>query len=207
MKKKLEKVLSFVLVFAFVIMGCVLPARLSKAADTASTSTDSGKVVKVYYYNENKWESVNVWAWTIETTVDLAKNAWPGDAMTDEGNGWFSAEITADENIGVLFTDNAGGQTSDCKDLEPGKTYWITNGSEDLLNDSGMGGGVSLVASSEPKAGWPEGPAADTATTAPATTSEDKDSNNVVLYVVIAAVVVVVIIAGVVITKKKKGDK
>ena len=207
MKKKLEKGLSFVLVFAFVIIGMVLPGKLSKAADTTSTTTDAGNVVKVYYYNENNWEGVNVWAWTIETTIDLAKNAWPGDAMKDEGNGWFSTEITAEENIGVLFTDNSGNQTADCKDLEPGKTYWLTNGSEDLLNDSGMGGGVNVVASTEPKAGWPEGPAADTTTTAPATTSEDKDSNNLVLYVVIAAVVVVVIIAGVVITKKKKGSK
>lgn len=207
MKKKLEKVLSFVLVLAFVIIGLVSPGNLAKAADTTSTTADAGNVVKVYYYNENQWESVNVWSWTIETTIDLAKNAWPGDPMTDEGDGWYSAEITADENIGVLFTDNSGAQTADCKDLEPGKTYWLTNGSEDLLNDSGMGGGVNVVASTEPKAGWPEGPAADTTTTAPATTSEDKDSSNVVLYVVIAAVVVVVIIAGVVMTKKKKSAK
>ena len=207
MNKYFKKVLSFVLVFAFVAIGILLPGKLSKAADTTSTTTDAGNVVKVYYYNENQWESVNVWSWTIETTIDLAKNAWPGDPMTDEGDGWYSAEITADENIGVLFTDNSGAQTADCKDLEPGKTYWLTNGSEDLLNDSGMGGGVNVVASTEPKAGWPEGPAADTTTTAPATTSEDKDSSNVVLYVVIAAVVVVVIIAGVVMTKKKKSAK
>ncbi|HEX3077369.1 MAG TPA: starch-binding protein [Lachnospiraceae bacterium] len=204
MKKKLEKVLSLVLVFAFAIIGCTLSGKIAKAADT--TTEGAGNVVKVYYYNENGWDGVNVWAWTIETTIDLAKNAWPGDAMTDEGNGWFSAEVTADENIGVLFTNNAGDQTSDCKDLEPGKTYWITNGSEDLLNDSGMGGGVSLVAATEPKAGWPEGPAADVATSA--TASEDKDSNNVVLYVVIGVAVVVVVgaITGVVLTKKKKGN-
>lgn len=206
MKKNLKKVFSFVLVFAFVIISVVLPGKLSRAADTTSTSTDASNVVKVYYYNENNWESVNVWAWTIETTVDLAKNAWPGDAMTDEGDGWYSAEITSEENIGVLFTDNSGAQTADCKDLEPGKTYWLTNGSENLLNDSGMGGGVNVVASTEPKAGWPEGPAADTATTAPATTSDDKNSNQVVQFVVIAvAIVAVVIITGIVITKKTKG--
>lgn len=206
MNKNLKKVFSFVLVFAFIFISLVLPGKLSKAADTTST-TDAGNVVKVYYYNENNWESVNVWAWTIETTVDLAKNAWPGDAMTDEGDGWFSAEITSDENIGVLFTDNSGAQTADCKDLEPGKTYWLTNGSENLLNDSGMGGGVNVVASTEPKAGWPEGPAADTATTT-STTSDDKDGYQVVQFVVIAvAIVAVVIIAGAVITKKTKENK
>ena len=202
MNKNLKKVFSFVLVFAFIFISLVFPGKLSKAADTTST-TDAGNVVKVYYYNENNWESVNVWAWTIETTVDLAKNAWPGDAMTDEGDGWFSAEITSDENIGVLFTDNSGAQTADCKDLEPGKTYWLTNGSENLLNDSGMGGGVNVVASTEPKAGWPEGPAADTATT-----SDDKDGYQVVQFVVMAvAIVAVVIIAGAVITKKTKENK
>lgn len=207
MKKKSEKVISLVLVFAFVVIGLVLPVKLSKAAETTSTSTNASNVVKVYYFNENNWESVNIWAWTIETTVDLAKNAWPGDAMTDEGNGWFSTEIISEENIGVLFTDNSGNQTADCKDLEPGKTYWLTNGSEDLLNDSGMGGGVNVIASTEAKAGWPEGPAADTATIAPATTSEDKD-NNVVLFVVVAvAIVAVVIITGTVITKKTKESK
>lgn len=212
MKKKLEKILSFVLVFAFVIMGCALPSKLAKAAEATTTSSDSENVVKVYYYNENSWDSVNIWSWTIETTKDLAKNAWPGDAMTDEGNGWFSAEITSDESIGVLFTNNSGAQTADCKDLEPGKTYWLTNGSQNLLNDSGMGGGVNVVATTEPQAGWPGGPADDTATTettAPATSSEDadSDSSNVVLYVVIAvAVVVVVGVIVVIATKKKKNE-
>jgi hypothetical protein len=211
MKKKLEKVLSFVLVFAFVLIGCALPGKLAKAEEATTTTSDAGNVVKVYYYNENSWDAVNIWSWTIETTKDLAKNAWPGDPMTDEGDGWFSAEITSDENIGVLFTDNAGSQTADCKDLEPGKTYWVTNGSQNLLNDSGMGGGVNVVATTEPQAGWPEGPAADTATTettSTAATSEKDNNNNVVLYVVIAAVVVVVVIAGVVIVnKKKKGNE
>lgn len=212
MKKKLEKVLSFVLVFAFVMIGCALPAKLTKAAeaDATATSSDAGNVVKIYYYNENSWDSVNIWSWTIETTKDLAKNAWPGDAMTDEGDGWFSAEVTSDESIGVLFTNNDGAQTANCENLDPGKTYWVTNGSQNLLNDSGLGGGVNVVAVTEPQAGWPEGPAADTATTettAPAATSEDDDNSNVVLYVVIAAVVVVVVIAGVVIvSKKKKGN-
>ncbi|WP_455715948.1 starch-binding protein [Anaerosporobacter sp.] len=206
MKKNLEKVLSFVLVFAFVIIGCALPSKLAKAADATDTSSDAGNVVKVYYYDENSWGSVNIWSWTVETTKDLAKNAWPGDPMTDEGDGWFSAEITSDESIGVLFTNNSGAQTADCKDLEPGKTYWLTNGSQNLLNDSGMGGGVNVVASTEPQAGWPEGPEAET-TSAPAVANEDSDSNNVVLYVVIAVVVVVVVIAGVVIISKRKKGK
>ena len=207
MKKKLEKGLSFVLVFAFVVMGCLLPSNITKAADAESTSTDAGNVVKVYYYNENNWDAVNIWSWTMETTTNLAKNAWPGDPMKDEGNGWFSAELEAEENIAVLFTDNAGNQTSDCTNLELGKTYWITNGAEDAVNDSGMGGGVSLVTATEPQAGWPEGPQADTETVETVATSVETTSNNVVLYVIIAAVVVVVIVAGVAYTKKKKENK
>lgn len=205
MMKRMSKVLSLVLVFTFVVMGCTMSYKLVKAEDTAgSTETATTPVaenaVRVYYYNESKWDAVNIWAWTMESTTDLAKNAWPGDAMKDEGNGWFSAEFTAEESIGVLFTNNSGEQTANCENLELGKTYWITNGSEDLLNDSGMGGGVSLVAGTEPKAGWPEGPAADTTST---TTDTDKDSN-VVLYVVIAAVVVIVIGAAVVVVSKKR---
>lgn len=152
MEKNLKKAFSFVLVFVFIFISLVLPGKLSKAADTTSTTDAS--------------------------------------------------------NIGVLFADNSGAQTADCKDLEPGKTYWLTNGSENLLNDSGMGGGVNVVASTEPKAGWPEGPAADTATTTPATTSDDKDGYQVFQFVVIAvAIVAVVIITGAVITKKTKGNK
>ncbi|WP_310604611.1 starch-binding protein [Anaerosporobacter sp.] len=202
MKKKLEKVLSFVLVFAFVAMGFILPNKLVLAAD--ATDSNAGDSIKIYYYNENGWDNVNIWSWTMQTTKDLAQNAWPGDAMTDVGDGWFCAEIVSDESIGVLFTNNSGAQTADCKDLAIGNTYWLTNGSEDLLNDSGMGGGVTVVASTEPKAGWPEGPAAEVATTAPA--SEDK--NNVTLYICIGAAVVVVIIAVcMIITSKKKGSK
>lgn len=213
MKKRISRVLSLVLVFAFVIMGCTLSSKLAKAEDTTSTTDTAAApvaadVIRVYYYNENKWDAVNIWSWTIETTADLAKNAWPGDPMKDEGNGWYSAEITSEtENIGVLFTDNSGNQTADVKELSPGKTYWVTNGTETLANDSGMGGGVNLVLATEPKAGWPEGPAADTTATSTTADSDKNNDSNVVLYVVIAVVVVVAIIGGVVLTKKKKGNK
>lgn len=199
MKKKAEKLFCYVVALVFVVIGCALPGNLVKADEIKENT------VKVYYYNENEWEVVNIWSWTMDTNTNLAKNAWPGDAMQDEGNGWFSAEIKveAEEKIAVLFTDNAGNQTADCKDLLLGNTYWITNGSEEAANDSGMGGGVSLVTATEPQAGWPEGPAADTETMATTTTSEEPTSNHVVVYIVIAVVVVIGFV-GVMLRKKNK---
>ncbi|BCN32642.1 starch-binding protein [Anaeromicropila herbilytica] len=219
MKKGLGRYVSYVLVLVCVVVGCLLPGDRIKAEDTKSeTTTDASAGTKVYYYNANKWDKVCAWAWTMADQVNLATNAWPGDEMTDEGNGWYSYVVPGDKAFGILF-GNGKDQTADCKDLQTGQTYWFTNGGEDVANDSGMGGGVTIVAATKAEAGWPEGPAAESKDTKSedkdkGSTKDDKDSStekesdNTVLYVVIAAVVVVAVGAtGVVIARKKKGNK
>lgn len=196
---------------------------ITLAADSSVTvvsqGTESG--TKVYYYNEGKWDNIYIWAWTMKDNVNIAKGAWPGDKMTDVGNGWYSFDLPAGESFGVLFNDGSGNQTANCNDIEPGKTCWCTNAGGEQKNDSGLGGGVSIVANTQPKAGWPEGPAEDTiatnaekqnnaetiAVTSDNATSTEKENNHTVVYVVVAIIGVAIVIGGVVLYSRKKGNQ
>lgn len=205
--KKYGKRLEGLFVAFVVVVLCVLGNPLIAGANDTNSSKAKQEeskevpedVIKVYYHLTDEWEDVNIWSWTMETTVNLAKNPWPGDEMKKLDNNWYVAEIVSDENIGVVFADHAGNQTSDCKDLEPGTIYWITNGSEEQANDSGLGGGASLTAVKEPKAGWPEGPAVE---------EKEEDDNNTVLIVMSAIVIACVVVLSIfLIVEKKKGAR
>lgn len=174
MERSFKRFVSVVAVFLFVVASCVLGNFHVASADEAESKNKEG-VVRVYYHMVDGWNDVNIWSWTMETTENLAKNPWPGDEMTQLDDNWYLAEIPTEVNIGVVFANHDGNQTSDCKDLEPGKTYWIVNGSDSELNESGLGGGASLTAFTEPQAGWPEGPAAEE--------KEEASENSVVLYI------------------------
>ncbi len=232
MKKIMKKVCvgAWLLVFGMTLL-------LQSVNTMATEAPSEGAATKLYYFNENSWEKVYCWAWTMGDNVNLAQNAWPGDEMTDLGDGWFEYEVQTDTNIGILFNDGAGAQTADCADIEAAKTHWITNGSEELLNESGMGGGTNIVAAAEPKAGWPEGPEADESAEAPQAEADDAGADgaeaddaevddaddvdssdsqadeaadkdsNVVPYVIISIAAIVVIAGVAVVVVKKKGQK
>ena len=184
MKKMSKKLFACMMTMAMLLL--VAAPSIARAEGTTKT--------KVYYYNTDGWEQVNVWAWDLKTTDQLVANGWPGDAMTDVGNGWWSFEVVADQNFCILFNSGASGsgnQTADISDITPGATYWFTASDGETLNDSGIGGGANVKLYTEAQAGWPEGPAA-------------KDSATPVwVWIAIAAGAVVVIGAVVVVVRKK----
>ena len=63
----------------------------------------------VHYYNTNGWTGLNMYAY--DESVSPTKQflgAWPGKAMTDEGNGWFVCEVPDIESATVIFNGSGG---------------------------------------------------------------------------------------------------
>ena len=74
-------------------------------------------IVTVYFYNHQDWETVNAYVWDVEPIV-----AWPGEEMTDAGNGWYSYEFELGTNKNIIFNDGAN-QTADLE-LEENKYFY-----------------------------------------------------------------------------------
>ena len=74
---------------------------------------------KVYFRNSNNWSPVKAYFWS---DANPRMMSWPGNDMTDEGNGVYSASIP-DGATKVIFTKgDDSGKTPDL-DLQEGKIY------------------------------------------------------------------------------------
>ena len=88
---------------------------------------DSSKIT-VHYYNLNSWSSPYIYYYTnTEQPV-----AWPGVAMTSDGNGWYSYDIYGFEEVKVIFSNNGTNQVP--TQNQPGYTVtdekWFLNGTQ-----------------------------------------------------------------------------
>ncbi|MCX7922517.1 MAG: alpha-amylase family glycosyl hydrolase [Clostridia bacterium] len=70
--------------------------------------------VKIYYWN------------TVPTTV-TACAAWPGNAMTSEGNDWYVYTIPGATSASIVFNDGAGKQTADLSRSTTEGWYYTDN--------------------------------------------------------------------------------
>ena len=69
------------------------------------------KCLTVNYYNANNWSNVYLYAYDESSgTAKLFTGAWPGKAMNNDGNGWWSLEVPETEAAQIIFTNNAGSQ-------------------------------------------------------------------------------------------------
>lgn len=125
MKFTNKRLVSILLCLAMVL--AILPV----AAFAADTTT-------VYYYNATNWDSVSVYWWG-----SAASNpGWPGNVMTDLGNGYWSYEIPSDllGKEGVIFNNANGAQTSNLTAPTDGKncftgSEWIEYTGEEIEVD------------------------------------------------------------------------
>ena len=83
----------------------------------------------VHYYNANNWSKVNIYAYDKAETKQYA-GAWPGSAMTNDGDGWWSYNFEDLEGAIVMFND--GGTNQEPSYMQPGYTAsgdaWIKSG-------------------------------------------------------------------------------
>lgn len=86
-----------------------------------TTPVTPGTTKMVYVNNTANWPSVNCYMWT-----DGAGNnsAWPGQTMTDVGDGIYQYEVTGDFNM-IIFNNGAGVQTGNMS--FPGDGYIFDN--------------------------------------------------------------------------------
>ncbi len=82
----------------------------------------------VHYYNKNNWSKVNIYAYDKAETKQYA-GAWPGTAMTNDGEGWWSYNFSDLETALVIFND---GNNQEPARMQPGYDVsgevWLKDG-------------------------------------------------------------------------------
>ena len=96
----------------------VVPPSSEDPVTSEDPSSEPEEVVyetyDIYYYNYNEWDNVYIYAWTA-TASYYPVNAWPGTAMTAEGDGWYKFTLNVDETkvagLSLIFNNDDGAQT------------------------------------------------------------------------------------------------
>ncbi len=86
----------------------------------------------VHFYNNEGWDEVSAYIWG---SKGEAFGGWPGTPATDDGDGWWSAEVpcTAAEGFFIIFNNNNNGkQTADLEAVDQEKV-WCYMGTKVLL--------------------------------------------------------------------------
>lgn len=141
MKRRMIAVLCIAAMLASLLAGCgeketpeiktpeisdITPGIGTQLPDNSTTdssnqsSQKSAPCVTVNAYADH-WSDVRIWAWS-ESQGDLFA-AWPGDSMTDDGNGWYSYEVPTWVDHVIINGNGGAEQTADI----PVKSYesWI----------------------------------------------------------------------------------
>ena len=101
-----------------------------KTADGAKTATSTITVTAstnftVYFYRPSTWgTTINIYWWSALPAGVLADGTWPGVAMTNTGNGWYSYTFVNVTSTNLIFNDGSN-QTAN---LNRGTTGWYYNG-------------------------------------------------------------------------------
>ena len=90
-----QKMLSFVLVAAMMLSVLVMPV----------SAVEENEVV-VHYYNENNWENPYIYYYSDGNTPV----SWPGVAMKNDGDNWYSYTISNFASVKVIFSNNGADQ-------------------------------------------------------------------------------------------------
>jgi|GEM_PF-5306844 len=68
----------------------------------------------VHVKKPTHWGTPYIYYWDVEpNTAPLAPATWPGIAMTDEGNDWYSFQFNGALSANLIFSNNGGDQTID----------------------------------------------------------------------------------------------
>lgn len=79
---------------------------------------NTGGDLTVRFQKPDDWSTVNIYAWG-----GTSFGEWPGSAMTDDGNGWWSARITAGTSI--IFNNANGTQTQNIEGVTSSTCYTL----------------------------------------------------------------------------------
>lgn len=98
-------------------------AAVSYEAQTEAEIPEYVEKITVHAYVPLEWKTVNLWAW-LDPDGTNAFDAWPGKAMTENENGWFTAKVPAWVNS-IIVSGNEGSVQTEDVSIEP-QELWIT---------------------------------------------------------------------------------
>lgn len=123
----------------------------------------AGDTIVIHVKNNAGWNSVNVYNWG-----DAGETAgvWPGTAMKEEGDGWYTHTLPAEADLNLVFSAANGTPQSNNVDgvSKSIGECWIVVGGEGEENDLGVKG-AQAVLYEEPEEGWPVAASSEAAET------------------------------------------
>lgn len=91
---------------------------------SATITVNPASHFTVYFYKPSNWGSgIRIYWWNAQPAGILADGTWPGVAMTNAGNGWYSYTFTNINATNLIFNDGSN-QTAD---LSRNKDGWYLN--------------------------------------------------------------------------------
>ena len=144
--------------------------------------------ITVYAQVPSDWAGPCCWAWSAPDGTN-AFSAWPGEAMAEGEDGWYSVEVPGWVNSIIINANEGGVQTTDLS-VDVGKDVWIT------VTDAEN----AAVSYEQPSGETPE----ETPAPSEAPVEDSGGGNSTVIWVVVVIVVIVVIAAIAVAANKKK---
>ena len=93
MKKIVSIISAVAMMFAAVLTVNVQEAKAAEKVD-------------IHIKNGVGWESINIYNWGDDGEI---AGAWPGTAMTDEGNGWYTISFEVTGKMNLVFCVDADG--------------------------------------------------------------------------------------------------
>lgn len=97
--------------------------------DTKQAAIDDLTVVettKIYFYNSNEWPNPNAYGWANGMNDTDIFGSWPGTAMTDEGDNWWSIVYpynVATRPFNIIITDEHDTVRTESYLTDPTKVY------------------------------------------------------------------------------------
>ncbi|MEI6753326.1 MAG: FISUMP domain-containing protein [Paludibacter sp.] len=82
--------------------------------------------ITISFLKPTDWGTVYLWAWTSSTTNIFS--SWPGKALLDNGNGWYSYTFdNSISSVNIVFSDNGRLQTVDITNISQ-STFFQNSG-------------------------------------------------------------------------------
>ncbi|MDE7390501.1 MAG: starch-binding protein, partial [Lachnospiraceae bacterium] len=88
------------------IISIIMSLVLALSIIAIPASADEIKTITVHYFNENNWSQPYIYYYYGSNTGD----SWPGNAMSSEGDGWYTYKIYNYSTAYVIFSDNGANQ-------------------------------------------------------------------------------------------------
>ncbi len=100
--------------------------------NTEKSGATSASGDTVYFQNTGNWSKVNAYMW-YDGKSNANNKAWPGEAMTDEGDGVWSYDIKGEYDH-IIFSNNGSSQTGNI--TYPGNSMIYKDGKWEVYDTS-----------------------------------------------------------------------